>query len=144
MIYEMLAHIKKRPDVYLGRPSITILSHYVHGFEHALTLAPISLQEEEEFQHFKQWLAREFRGSNLGWPGQILLFVSREDQLRGESDERLEEQALEYFFVLLEQYSVLFRQAEERVSAVLEKVAQETHLHNQKILADSQDRAREQ
>ena len=96
MIYDMLAHIKKRPGMYLGRPSITAFSHY-HGFEHALTLAHISLQEEEEFQHFKQWLAREFRGGNLGWHGQILLFVSQEDQLRGESDERLEEQALEYF-----------------------------------------------
>ena len=36
--------------------------------------------------------------------------------------------------MLLEQYSVLFLQAEERANAVLEKVAQETHLHNQKIL----------
>jgi hypothetical protein len=145
MIYEMLAHIKKRPRMYLGEPSITAFSHYVHGFEHALTLAPIPPQEdEEEFQHFKKWLAKEFRGANLGWHGQILFLVSREDQLGRERDKHLEEQALKHFFELLEQYSVLFRQTEERVSMVLEKVAQETHLQAQKILADSRDVAREQ
>ncbi len=131
--------------MYLGKPSITVLSHYVHGFEHALTLAHLPPQEdEEEFQHFKKWLTKEFRRANLGWHEQILLLVSREDQLGRERDESLEEQALEHFFGLLEQYSVLFRQTEERVSIVLEKVAQETHLQVQKIIADSRDVAREQ
>jgi hypothetical protein len=127
MIYEMLAHVKKRPGMYLGRPSITAFSHYVHGFEHATLLAPISPQEDdEEFQRFKKWLGREFYGANLGWHGQILLLVSREDQLEREKDESLEERAFEHFFVLLEQYSVLFRQIEERVSIALERWIQES------------------
>lgn len=145
MIYEMLAHIKKRPGMYLGRPSITAFSHYVHGFEHALALAHIPPQEdEEEFEHFKKWLAKEFDGANLGWNGQMLLLVSQEDQLGRERDEKLEEQALEHFFVLLERYSLLFQRAEEKVSVMLEKWTQETHLQNQKIIVNRQDVAKEQ
>ncbi len=138
MIYDVLAHIKKRPGMYLGKPSMNALGSYVHGFEHALALAHIPPQEDdEEFEHFKKWLAKEFHGANLGWNGQILFLVSGNDPLWWRKDEKLEEQALERFFALLEQYSSgLFQQAETRVSVVLEQVAQEVFLHNQKIFAE--------
>lgn len=120
MLYEMLAHIKKRPEMYMGRPSITSLSYYVHGFELALSFHSVfSAEDEKEFQQFKQWMAREWNGANLGWWGQILLLVSCQEQLERESDDALEEKAFEQFFALLEQYSVLFQQAEASINILL-------------------------
>lgn len=117
MIYEMLAHIKKRPEMYMSRPSITSLSYYVHGFELALSFHDVfSTDDEREFQQFKRWMAREWSGANLGWWGQILLLVSCQEQLESESDAALEEKAFDQFFALLEHYSVLFQQAEAHVN----------------------------
>ncbi|HEY3992781.1 MAG TPA: hypothetical protein VGM01_07845 [Ktedonobacteraceae bacterium] len=120
MIYEMLAHMKKRPEMYMSRPSITALSYYVHGFELAVSLHNIlSTEDEREFQRFKQWVAREYSGANLGWWGQLLLFISCQEQLESENDSSLEEKAFTHFFALLEQYSTLFRQAEAKVNMLL-------------------------
>ena len=120
MIYEMLAHIKKRPEMYMNRPSITTLSYYVHGFELALSLhSMLATEDEREFQHFKQWVAREYSGANLGWWEQILLLISCQEQLESENDSSLEEKAFAHFFVLLEQYSTLFQQAEANLNTLL-------------------------
>jgi len=117
MIYEMLAHIKKRPEMYMNRPSITSLSYYVHGFELALSLHnTFSAADEKEFQQFKQWIARELSGANLGWWGQILLLVSCQEQLESENDAALEEKAFDLFFTLLKQYSELFQQIEAKAN----------------------------
>ena len=93
-LYDLLERIKKRPGMYLGKPSITRLNMLLTGYSMArieLDLPPT--KQEEEFGGFQDWIEERYKiTSTHGWDS-IILFYS--------ADER---DALSNFFQLFEQF----------------------------------------
>ena len=91
---EMLSEMKKRPGMYIGEKSLTPLHHYINGYCHGLSKGSdkkvvfgggfISFLHERHSELFLQ--------SWWGWWIAILENTSSE------------EEAFDYFFVLLEEF----------------------------------------
>ncbi|UBF25038.1 hypothetical protein K9N68_25885 [Kovacikia minuta CCNUW1] len=93
-LYDLLARIKQRPGMYMGKPSITRLNSFLDGYMSArieLGLSPT--QQEQEFNGFQDWIQERFKiESSHGWAS-IILFYSADEKA-----------ALEYFFELLDSF----------------------------------------
>jgi hypothetical protein len=80
-IYAVLEKIKDRPGMYIGKSSITILRHFLVGYEFARTELGVELSKEEAdfYEHFHAWIEKYFnvRTSN-SWANIILLFTGDE------------------------------------------------------------------
>ncbi|MBD2384706.1 hypothetical protein [Cylindrospermum sp. FACHB-282] len=94
-IYEVLQTIKDRPGMYIGKSSITILGHFLVGYQFARSELGLELSQEDAdfFKNFHPWIQRHFnvRTSN-SWANIILLFT------------RDEKDALNSFFRLLDEF----------------------------------------
>ncbi|BAY29327.1 hypothetical protein NIES2107_11680 [Nostoc carneum NIES-2107] len=94
-IYAVLEKIKDKPGMYIGKSSITILSHFLTGYEFARSELGLELTEEEVdfYEHFHAWIERYFnlRTSN-SWANIILLFTGDESR------------AFDCFFKLLDEF----------------------------------------
>lgn len=93
--YELIEKIKQRPDLYLGKPSISHLQVFLDGYTYARLELGIPLTEQEqEFEGFQEWIEKRFnQHSSQSWP-QIILAYSED-----ESD------ALDRFFQLFEEFA---------------------------------------
>ncbi|MCL1475731.1 hypothetical protein [Argonema antarcticum] len=94
-IYEALSKIKSRPGMYIGKPYISILRHFLVGYQFARSELGIELTEEEAdfYEHFHDWVQRRFNvRTNNSWANIILLFT------------RDEKDAFEQFFKLLDEF----------------------------------------
>ena len=123
-IYEVLQKIKNKPGMYIGKPSITILHHFLVGYQFARSELGIELTEfEAEFyEHFHFWLQRQFevRTSN-SWANIILLFT------------RDEKDGFEWFFKLLDE----FKQRDKSLDEEREKIIRSYTLVNGKVVEES-------
>lgn len=94
-IYAVLQKIKDKPGMYIGNSSITVLRHFLVGYEFARSELGLELSEEEAdfYEHFHSWIERYFkvRTSN-SWANIILLFT------------RDEKEAFNCFFKLLDDF----------------------------------------
>ncbi len=97
-VYELIQRIKKRPSMYLGKPSICNLRSCLSGYILARREAGISqTSEEQALSEFQAWIQNKFQiNSSQSWD-KIILFFSE--------DER---SALERFFELFEEFTQEF------------------------------------
>jgi hypothetical protein len=96
-VYEHLRQVQSRLDMYLGRRSIHLLEHYLHGYGAALHVHRLTEDRVPSFGQFLSWLELTQGGTwKYGW-AQGLLARSNVD----------EEGALERFFALAAEFGAL-------------------------------------
>ncbi|MBP0015522.1 MAG: hypothetical protein J7525_20745 [Roseofilum sp. SID3] len=95
-LYDLLARIKQRPGMYLGKVSLTRLKMLLMGYSMSRGELGLQLtQEEKQFAQFQQWIQRKYQiNSSEGWESIILSQVE---------DEKL---AFDLFFQLFEQFNL--------------------------------------
>ncbi len=95
-LYNLLARIKQRPGMYLGKVSLTRLKMLLMGYGMSRGELGLQLtQEEKQFAQFQQWIQRKYQiNSSEGWESIILSQVE---------DEKL---AFDLFFELFEQFNL--------------------------------------
>jgi len=95
-LYNLLARIKQRPGMYLGKVSLTRLKMLLMGYGMSRGELGLQLtQEEKQFAQFQQWIQRKYQiNSSEGWESIILSQVE---------DEKL---AVDLFFELFEQFNL--------------------------------------
>ena len=94
-LYGVLSKIQSKPGMYIGKPSITVLRHFLVGYEFARSELGIESTEEEIdfYDHFHPWIESRFGVKTANsWANIILLFT------------RDEQEAFEYFFKLLDEF----------------------------------------
>ncbi len=92
--YELIRKIRKRPALYLGKPSIDHLQVFLDGYTFARRELGVPLsQEEEYFEKFQEWIESKYNLPDTQSWMKIILFYS--------ADER---DALERFFNLFEEF----------------------------------------
>ena len=59
-IYEVLQKIKNRPGMYIGKSSITILRHFLVGYQFARRELGLELTQEDTdfYDNFQPWIQR--------------------------------------------------------------------------------------
>ena len=94
-IYTFLSHVEKRPAMYFGKKSVSLLRAYLEGFLSALRAYDLPTESEPPFYGFHDWVALRlgYYESTLGWSNMLL-----------EAADGDEAKALDNFFVLLEEY----------------------------------------
>ncbi|QLE50564.1 hypothetical protein FD724_22360 [Nostoc sp. C057] len=93
-LYDLIHNIRKRPAMYLGRPSISNLRTFLAGYCFARRQIAIpQTQQEQEFSGFQTWIQQRFNlTSNQTWD-QIILFFSQDEHT-----------ALDQFFKLFDEF----------------------------------------
>jgi hypothetical protein len=93
-LYDILAGIQKRPEMYLGNCSISRLRSYLDGYCGSRTDFGLPMtRQEEEFAGFQDWIQARYKITSAhGWD-QIILFYSCD-----------EKDALDRFFQLLDEF----------------------------------------
>ena len=96
--YDLLARIKQRPGMYLGKVSLTRLKMLLMGYSMSRGELGLQLtQQEKQFAQFQQWIQTKYQiNSAQGWETIILSQVE---------DEKL---AFDLFFELFEQFNLEF------------------------------------
>lgn len=91
---ELLERIKKRPGMYLGKPSITRLNMLLTGYSLArLELGLEETKEEQEFSQFQEWIEQKYQSkSTEGWD---TLILKHSDDEKG---------AFNQFFILYDEF----------------------------------------
>ena len=102
-LYNLLARIKQRPGMYLGKVSLTRLKMLLMGYSMSRGELGLQLtQEEKQFAQFQQWIQRKYQiNSSEGWESIILSQVEDEDL------------AFDLFFELFEQFNIDFVQLDK-------------------------------
>jgi len=75
-LFELLEKISNKPGLYIGRPSVTALRHFLVGYKFArqeMGILPTEL-ELDFYQEFQPWLQRHFRIQTTNSWDSILLF----------------------------------------------------------------------
>ena len=94
-LFEILEKIKFRPGMYIGRPSVSDLFHFLVGFKTALRELEIKSTEEEMDFHreFQPWVQKKYHVSTSNsWAKIIMLYCGSEKE------------GLDTFYELLEQF----------------------------------------
>jgi hypothetical protein len=107
-LYDLLARIKQRPGMYLGKVSLIRLKMLLMGYGMSRGELGLQLtQEEKQFAQFQQWIQRKYQiKSSEGWESIILSQVE---------DEKL---AFDLFFELFEQFNLEFLQFDKIAKTV--------------------------
>jgi len=94
-IYEILARIRLRPAMYLGKCSLIRLRAFVEGCTFMAQEFGVESRDHPDFGAFHDWVAQRFgwRESTAGWCNIILEECGDDDQ-----------KALESFFELVDDY----------------------------------------
>jgi len=82
-LYEVLQKIKPRPGMYIGKPSVTHLFHFLVGYEFARGELDIESTEwEEDFhENFQPWLQEKYHVSTSNsWANIIMLYCGSEKE----------------------------------------------------------------
>lgn len=97
-LYDLLARIKQRPGMYLGKVSLTRLKMLLMGYSMSRGELGLQLtQQEKQFAQFQQWIQKKYQiNSAQGWETIILSQVE---------DEKL---AFDLFFELFELFNIEF------------------------------------
>ena len=97
-LYDLLARIKQRPGMYLGKVSLTRLKMLLIGYSMSRGELGLQLtQQEKQLAQFQQWIQTKYQiNSAQGWETIILSQVE---------DEKL---AFDLFFELFEQFNLEF------------------------------------
>lgn len=97
-LYDLLARIKQRPGMYLGKVSLTRLKMLLIGYGMSRGELGLQLtQQEKQLSQFQQWIQAKYQvNSSQGWESIILSQVN---------DEKL---AFDLFFELFEQFNLEF------------------------------------
>ncbi|CAD5941483.1 MULTISPECIES: hypothetical protein [Planktothrix] len=97
-LYDLLARIKQRPGMYLGKVSLTRLKMLLMGYSMSRGELGLQLtQQEKQFAQFQKWIQTKYQiNSSQGWETIILSQVE---------DKKL---AFDLFFELFEQFNLEF------------------------------------
>lgn len=95
-LYDLLARIKQRPGMYLGKVSLTRFKMLLMGYSMSRGELGLKLtQQEKQFAKFQQWIQTKYQvNSSQGWETIILSQVE---------DEKL---AFDLFFDLFEEFNL--------------------------------------
>ena len=89
-IFDLLKNIRKRPEMYLGKPSIHHLRCFLDGWAYG---NPNGIREAKLFAEFVTWIEAKYEvSSTQGW-AKIIEFWSND-----------EIDALKQFFILLDEF----------------------------------------
>ena len=89
-VFELIDDIRKRPAMYLGKPSIHHLQCFLDGWFHGRSY---EIKDVDSFGEFASWIAKKYKvKSTQGW-AKIIEFWSTD-----------EIDALKQFFVLLDEF----------------------------------------
>ncbi len=94
-LFEILEKIKFRPGMYIGKPSVSDLFHFLVGFKTALRELEIKSSEEEMDFHreFQPWVQKKYHVSTSNsWAKIIMLHCGSEKE------------GLDTFYELLEEF----------------------------------------
>jgi hypothetical protein len=107
-LYDLLARIKQRPGMYLGKVSITRLKMLLMGYSMSRGELGLQLTEQEkQFAQFQRWIQAKYQvNSAQGWESIILSQVE---------DEKL---AFDLFFDLFEKFNFEFLQLDKTAVTV--------------------------
>src|SRR5262249_21655962 len=76
---DLLAAIRRRPAMYLGHASVTLLAAFLRGYETALQGSHVSAEEVPDSDDFSRWLSTRYgMGKNYRWD-RLLLFHHRDE-----------------------------------------------------------------
>src|SRR5690554_1976441 len=97
MNYKLLMKIKQRPEMYLGKKSITLLHIFLGGYDLCYYEHFGPANDLEQFQQFEEFVRLKYNASKsyYNWAGNIL------------NNSTSEEEAFDRFFELLEEFSNL-------------------------------------
>jgi hypothetical protein len=90
----LLASIRKRPPMYLGKSSVTLARAFWDGYGHAARVHHPKDDPTPTLEHFSQWLSREWAGLERTYRWEKVLLFAHSD----ESD------ALKEFFLTFDQF----------------------------------------
>lgn len=89
-VFGLLNNVRKRPEMYLGKPSIYHLQCFLGGWSQR---SPNGIEDAALFDEFASWIAKKYKvKSTQGW-AKIIEFWSAD-----------EVDALKQFFVLLDEF----------------------------------------
>ncbi|QLE56058.1 hypothetical protein [Nostoc sp. TCL26-01] len=94
-VYEILAKIQAKPEMYIGRPSVSDLFMFLVGYECSRSELEIETMEKEEdfYGEFQPWLQKKLGITTVSsWSKMIMLYCH---------DERA---GFEKFFTLLDEF----------------------------------------
>jgi hypothetical protein len=94
-VHELLDVIRKVPGLFTGKPSVTALSHFLHGFQLGLRSVERSLGGgDPPFDEFHDWVAMRFGvyEPTSGWANMLLESMGDESS------------AFERFFIELDEF----------------------------------------
>jgi hypothetical protein len=95
-LYEVLQKIRPRPGMYIGKPSVSHLFHFLTGYEFARGELDIEPTEwEDDFhENFQPWLQKRYHVSTSNsWAKIIMLYCGSEKE------------GLDSFYKLLEEFT---------------------------------------
>lgn len=93
-LYDLLAKIKQRPSLYLGKRSLSHLHVFLDGYSFACRQIGIPVTEQEkDFAEFQEWIEHRFNQENTQSWSRIILFYTED-----------EADALNRFFELFEDF----------------------------------------
>ena len=93
-VIELLLKLKNRPEIYLGKRSISLLDTFIAGFVYAYFTEYGKAAFENDFSGFNKWIAEKYSIiENINWVTIILM--------QAENDE---ERALDLFYELLSEF----------------------------------------
>jgi hypothetical protein len=94
-LYDLISNIQKRPNMYLGRASVSNLRTFLAGYCFARRQMQIPpTPQEKKFSEFQSWIQQKFHLSSHQTWDQIILFFSQDENA-----------ALEQFFKLFEEFT---------------------------------------
>ncbi len=93
-LYDLLAKIKQRPSLYLGKRSLSHLHVFIDGYTFACRQIGIPITaQEKDFEEFQEWIEHRFKQANTQSWSRIIIFYSED-----------ETDALKRFFELFEDF----------------------------------------
>lgn len=80
-LYELIEKLRKRPSLYLGKPSIEHLQVFLDGYTFARRQLNIPItKQEREFEGFQNWVECRFNQKDTQSWAKIILFYSEDER----------------------------------------------------------------
>lgn len=107
-LLEILEKIKKRPGMYLGKPSVSDLFIFLAGYKTARRELGIEPNEQEMtfYSEFQPWLQKRFQVQTVNSWAKIIMLYSVD-----------EKEGFDYFFKLLDEFFNRDKQLEVNITS---------------------------
>lgn len=98
-LYDFLESVHRRPEMYFGKKSLTLLSFFLDGFRTALHFSHSNYDTGKLFlEEFHKWMMEKLK---LCYPNTLTWSIHIPRKVEGD-----EEKAFDLFFALLEEFKL--------------------------------------